>query len=94
MSNPNPPERRSVDRRRKWWVRSPQQWYNIALAVVWGANELAEYIKSREYVAPTWFMEALTFAAFAGNFYLRSAKFDNERLTLRNPDKKPDAPES
>lgn len=83
-------ERRDERRRGKWWVRSPQQWFNIVLAIVTVANELAEYFKHSDTVMPPWFMEAVATTALVGNIVLRAIPHDNERLTLRNPEKPPE----
>lgn len=79
-------ERRVEDRRKKWWVKSPQQWFNLAAGFMLVASELNEFYKNRDTMPP-WFLEVLGSIVVVGNIVLRAWRKDNEPLTLTNPEK-------
>lgn len=75
--------RRGRDRRTKWWLHSPQQWFNIVLAVVTVAQYLIEEIKHNDALFPAEVVKGLLVVALVGNAVLRAMPVDNERLRLK-----------
>lgn len=81
----------TYDRRKgKWWVRSPQQWFNIVALLVLISTELSQHLRAMaDFSAPGWVLEALAITTLIGNIILRALPTDNERLRLSDPEKKP-----
>lgn len=80
-------DRRVLDRRTKWWLYSPQQWFNILLALVTVVQYAIEEIQHNDSLFPPVVLKTLLALALVGNAIMRALPHDNERLTLKNPEK-------
>lgn len=71
-----------TERRTKWWLHSPQQWFNILLATVTVLQYLIEELRHNDSLFPPVVLKVLLILAVIGNSVMRALPVDNERLTL------------